>query len=105
VAKTYRVRLAAPVGAAVARTLRAGVLLDDGPTAPARVKRLAPDTIEITIREGRNRQVRRMCTAVGARVAELTRVAFGPLTLDGLAPGSSRELTPAEVAALRSAAL
>jgi 23S rRNA pseudouridine2605 synthase len=105
VAKTYRVKLAAPIAGGAVRALRAGVLLDDGPTAPAIVRRLSADAVEITIREGRNRQVRRMCAAVGAPVAALERVAFGPLTLEGLAPGSSRELTAAEVAALRSAAL
>ena len=67
--------------------LRDGVELEDGMTAPARVKRLAPDLLEITIREGRKRQVRRMCDAVGHPVASLERVAFGPLGLKGLAAG------------------
>ena len=89
-------------GAALQR-LRDGVELDDGVTAPARVKRLAPDLIEITIREGRKRQVRRMCEAVGHPVAELERVAFGPLWLKGLEPGAHRRLTAAEIEKLRGA--
>ena len=60
--------------------------------------------LEITIREGRKRQVRRMCEAVGHRVVELERIAFGPLRLRGLAPGAHRRLTPAEVERLRKAA-
>jgi 23S rRNA pseudouridine2605 synthase len=105
VPKTYRVRLASPVGRRALDALRRGVALEDGPTGPARVKRVDATTLEVTIREGRNRQVRRMCAAVGAPVASLTRVAFGPLTLAGLAPGSARRLTDRELAALRAAAL
>jgi 23S rRNA pseudouridine2605 synthase len=59
--------------------------------------------LEIAIREGRKRQVRRMCEAVGHRVVELERVAFGPLGLRGLAPGDSRRLTKSEVERLREA--
>jgi len=84
------------------RALREGVELDDGRTAPARVRQLGPDGLELAIREGRNRQVRRMAEAVGQRVVALERVAFGPLRLDGLAPGSSRRLTRAEVERLRA---
>lgn len=100
--KTYRARVADPIGARALAALRAGVELDDGPTAPARVRRVAPDTIELTIREGRNRQVRRMCAAVGHPVLELTRVSFGPLRLDGLAVGASRRLSRREVERLRA---
>ena len=64
---------------AALRALRAGVELEDGRTAPARVRRLAPDTLELTIHEGRKRQVKRMCEAVGHPVRSLTRVSFGPL--------------------------
>ena len=81
--------------------LRDGVELEDGMTAPARVKRLAPDLLEITIREGRKRQVRRMCDAVGHPVASLERVAFGPLGLKGLEPGEHRRLTASEIERLR----
>ncbi len=101
VPKTYRARLAAaPVGEDALRALREGVELDDGPTAPAAVRLLAPGEIEITIHEGRNRQVRRMCEAVGHPVLELTRVAFGPLRLGGLGPGEHRRLGADEIAGL-----
>jgi 23S rRNA pseudouridine2605 synthase len=104
VPKTYRVDVRpSPVSEASLRALREGVELEDGPTAPARVRRLAPGRIEITIREGRNRQVRRMCEAVGHRVTALERVAFGPLRLKGLDEGAHRRLTEAEVERLRQA--
>jgi 23S rRNA pseudouridine2605 synthase len=104
VPKTYRVRVApGPVSDAALTRLRAGVTLDDGPTAPARARRLSADRLEITIHEGRNRQVRRMCEAVGHRVLELERVAFGPLRLGSLAPGEHRLLDAGEVAGLRGA--
>jgi 23S rRNA pseudouridine2605 synthase len=103
VEKTYRAKLGGgPIGDGVLRALRRGVELDDGPTAPARVRRLAGDTIELTIHEGRNRQVRRMCEALDRPVLALERVAFGPLRLDGLAPGACRRLSEAEVEGLRS---
>jgi 23S rRNA pseudouridine2605 synthase len=86
------------------KALREGVELEDGRTAPARVRQVAPGVVEITLREGRKRQVRRMCEAVGHRVVELERVAFGPLGLRGLAPGKSRRLKDAEVERLRKAA-
>lgn len=92
-----------PVGDAAVRALRSGVELKDGRTAPARVRRIGEDRLEITIHEGRNRQVRRMCEAVGHRVRALERVAFGPLTLDGLPSGRYRRLTEDEVLALASA--
>jgi len=102
VQKTYRAKLGGgPVGDRVLRALRRGVELDDGPTAPARVRRLAGDTIELTIHEGRNRQVRRMCEALERPVLALERVAFGPLRLDGLSPGAHRRLREEEVEALR----
>jgi 23S rRNA pseudouridine2605 synthase len=104
VPKTYRVRVAsAPIREPALRRLREGVELDDGMTAPAQVRRLAPDTIELTIHEGRNRQVKRMCEAVGHRVVALVRTRFGPLALDDLAAGASRRLTAAEVERLRQA--
>jgi 23S rRNA pseudouridine2605 synthase len=103
VPKTYRVSLArGPVSERALATLRAGVQLEDGPTAPARVRRLrGAAELEITIREGRNRQVRRMCEAVGHPVLALRRVAFGPLRLEGLAPGAHRRLRADELRALR----
>jgi 23S rRNA pseudouridine2605 synthase len=102
--KTYRARLAgAPISGDALRRLRAGVELDDGPTAPARVRRVGgANAIELTIHEGRNRQVRRMCEAVGHRVLELERTRFGPLGLDGLDPGAHRRLGEDELERLRA---
>lgn len=82
--------------------LRRGVELDDGPTHPADVRRIAGARVEIAIHEGRNRQVRRMFEAVGHRVKALHRSRYGPLTLGGLEPGQWRELEPSEVEALRA---
>jgi len=108
VPKTYRAKLrGGPLADEVLRALRAGVQLDDGPTAPAQVRRLGARgsrSIEITIREGRNRQVRRMCEAVGHPVLELERTRFGSLALDGLAVGAHRRLGEAELARLRALA-
>jgi 23S rRNA pseudouridine2605 synthase len=104
VAKTYRAKVASPpVAERALRRLREGVELDDGLTAPAGVRRLRPDVIELTIREGRKRQVRRMCEAVGHPVLALRRVAFGPLALGDLPAGGHRRLTAAEVERLRAA--
>jgi 23S rRNA pseudouridine2605 synthase len=100
VAKAYRARLAKPIGAAEIGRLRDGVELEDGPTAPARVERRGPREIEIELREGRNRQVRRMVEAVGNRVVALRRVAFGSLTLGSLAEGGARRLKEGEIAQL-----
>ena len=105
VQKTYRAKLGGgPVGDGVLRALRRGVELDDGPAAPARVRRLGgrgSNLIEIAIHEGRNRQVRRMCESLGRPVLALERGAFGPLRLDGLAPGACRRLREPEIEALR----
>ena len=97
VPRTYRVRLTRPASDAGLRRLRAGLELDDGPTAPAEVRKRSPRVVEITIREGRNRQVRRMVEAVGNRVAELRRVRLGSLALGELPEGGSRRLRPAEI--------
>jgi len=86
------------------RKLREGVELEDGFTLPAKVRQVQPGVLEITIREGRKRQVRRMCDAIGHPVTELTRIAFGPLRLKDLAPGQHRRLTAAEVERLRESA-
>jgi 23S rRNA pseudouridine2605 synthase len=105
VEKVYRARVQpARVSQRALEALRRGVELEDGKTAPARVRQPRPGVLEITIREGRKRQVRRMCEAVGHRVVELQRVAFGPLGLRGLEPGQSRRLSRAEVERLRRAA-
>jgi 23S rRNA pseudouridine2605 synthase len=104
VPKTYRARLArAPRERELSR-LRDGVELEDGPTAPAEVRKVSDREIEIVLREGRNRQVRRMVDAVGNRVVELQRIAFGPLRLGNLKEGRSRRLNSGEVEELRAAA-
>ncbi|HEV7163547.1 MAG TPA: pseudouridine synthase [Solirubrobacteraceae bacterium] len=106
VPKTYRAKLrGGPVGAPALEALRAGVQLEDGPTAPAQVRRLGASEIELTIREGRNRQVRRMCQAVGHPVLELQRTRFGPLSLAGLALGEHRRLEQSDLDRLRALSL
>ncbi len=103
VAKTYRATVA---GGAVAEraleALRTGVQLDDGPTAPARARRVSANVIELTLREGRNRQVRRMCASVGHPVLALRRIGFGPLRLGTLVEGAHRRLTASETERLRA---
>jgi 23S rRNA pseudouridine2605 synthase len=84
--------------------LREGVVLDDGKTAPAQVRQVRPGVLELTIHEGRKRQVKRMCEAVGHRVQSLRRVRFGPLELGRLEEGKARPLKAAEVRALKAAA-
>ena len=102
VPKTYRARVArGPVSDRAVRRLREGVELDDGPTAPARVALVPPNALRIVIHEGRNRQVRRMCDAIGHPVVELERVAFGPLRLGDLPRGRARRLTGSELDRLR----
>ncbi|TMK23524.1 MAG: rRNA pseudouridine synthase [Actinobacteria bacterium] len=104
VPKTYLATISnAPVGDAALKALRKGIELDDGRTAPARVRKLTPDTLEVTIHEGRKRQVRRMCDAVGHPVTRLERIRFGPLELGDLKPGAHRPLSGSEVRALTSA--
>jgi 23S rRNA pseudouridine2605 synthase len=101
VPKSYRVRVAGgAVSEQALRALRGGVSLEDGPTAPARVRRLSRDLLEVTIREGRNRQVRRMCEAVGHPVLGLERVRIGDLELGALPRGEHRRLSEAEVGRL-----
>jgi 23S rRNA pseudouridine2605 synthase len=104
VPKTYRARVEhPPVRARAIRALRRGVVLDDGPTAPAEVRALAPDTLKIVISEGRKRQVKRMLEEVGHPVNRLERVAFGPLELGNLRSGSHRRLKASEIQQLLSA--
>ncbi|MGN6257430.1 MAG: pseudouridine synthase [Solirubrobacterales bacterium] len=104
VPKTYVAQLKAPIGERDLERLRSGVELDDGPTAPARVKRLDDREIEIVLPEGRNRQVRRMLEVVGNEVVALRRVRFGPLALGNLKEGAARRLSDPEIAQLREAA-
>ena len=104
VERVYRARVRpARVPEAALRKLRDGVELDDGRTAPAKVRRLGSGLLEISIREGRKRQVRRMVEATGHQVVALERVRFGPLGLGELARGRSRRLRPHEVERLRKA--
>ena len=86
------------------RQLRDGILLADGMTAPARVSQPSPGVLRITIHEGRNRQVRRMCSAVGHPVLRLVRVRIGPLRDPDLGPGQWRPLRSSELHALQAAA-
>ena len=104
VEKTYRARVDPPVVSERSlRALRDGVALEDGRSSPAKARLVAPGLVELTIREGRKRQVRRMCEAVGHDVRALQRTAFGPLGLERLPPGESRRLSAAEVERLRAA--
>lgn len=104
VGKTYRANVGGgAISQRAVQALRRGVELEDGPTAPARVRRVAPDVLELTIHEGRKRQVRRMCEAVGHPARALQRVAFGPLELGDLRAGACRPLGADEIDALRRA--
>jgi 23S rRNA pseudouridine2605 synthase len=100
VPKTYRVKASKPLSDADLDRLRQGLELKDGPTRPALVTRLGPAKFEITITEGRNRQVRRMVEALDAKVEKLARIAIGEIGLGELEAGSTRELTPDEVQGL-----
>ena len=86
------------------RRLREGVELEDGITAPARVALIPPNGLRLTIHQGRNRQVRRMCAAVGHPVVRLVRTRIGPVADRQLRPGAWRMLTPSEVRGLATAA-
>src|SRR4051794_26957042 len=101
VEKVYVADVDGEPDAAALQALAEGVELEDGMTAAATVRCLAPARIELTLHEGRNRQVRRMLEAVGHPVERLHRSVYAGLTLEGLEPGAWRELTPEEVAALR----
>ena len=104
VERTYHAAVGGPpISQATVRALRAGVRLEDGMTAPARARRIAPHTLELILHEGRKRQVKRMCEHVGHPVRSLSRVAIGPLTLGGLAPGGHRRLGAGEIDALTRA--
>ena len=103
VPKTYRAVVRnPPVREPALRKLREGIELDDGRTSPAKVRKISSSELEITVHEGRKRQIRRMCEAIDHRVESLERVAFGPLRLGNLPIGGHRRLTPAEVERLRA---
>lgn len=105
VEKVYLVRIRGHLSAAARRQLEDGVLLEDGLTAPARVENVRISGnhtwLEISIREGRNRQVRRMCEAVGYPVSRLKRIRLAFLSLGSLPVGRYRALTPVEVERLK----
>ena len=100
VPKTYRVRLARPPSDRDLERLRGGVRLEDGTTSAAEIQKLGERELEVTISEGRKRQVRRMAEAVGNEVEALTRIRIGSLELGGLRRGDARLLQEGEVAAL-----
>ncbi len=105
--KTYKVKVRGIPSADTLARLARGVRLDDGPSGPASVRIVrgsdSKSWLEVTVAEGRNREVRRMCEAVGHPVEKLTRISMGPLWLGRLAPGEIRPLTDVEVGALYSA--
>jgi 23S rRNA pseudouridine2605 synthase len=101
VEKTYVAEVEGDPDDAVLAALERGVELEDGVTAPARARRLRSGVVELTIHEGRNRQVRRMLDAVGHPVRALHRSDYAGLGVDGVEPGTWRELTAAEVSRLR----
>jgi 23S rRNA pseudouridine2605 synthase len=102
VEKIYQADVEGEPADGVLRQLEEGVELEDGRTAPARVRRLGPSRVELAIHEGRNRQVKRMLEAVGHPVRRLHRSRYAGLTVEGLEPGRWRDLTADEVASLRS---
>ncbi len=104
VPRVYEVRVAGVPDARDLQRLSRGLVVEDRRTQPAEVTAIAPSLLRITIREGRNRQVRKMCDAIGHPVDELRRVAIGPLRETRLKPGQWRELTEDEVERLRRAA-
>lgn len=104
VPKEYLAQVKGRPAPTAVRQLREGVELDDGPTARAKVALVAPTTLRIVIHEGRNRQVRRMCEAVGHPVTRLVRTRIGPVSDTRLGPGEWRALSVDEVRALNAAA-
>jgi 23S rRNA pseudouridine2605 synthase len=104
VEKVYEVEVDADVTEEALRRLREGVELDDGPTAPAKARRLARQIVELTLHEGRKHQVKRMCEAVGLPVVRLHRSRYAGLSADDVRPGQWRELNTDEIAELRLAA-
>ena len=103
VEKVYEAEVEGEPSDETLRQLERGVDLDDGTTAPARARRLAASRVELAIHEGRKHQVKRMLAAVGHPVLRLHRSRYSGLTVKGLGPGESRELTEAEVERLRVA--
>ena len=107
IAKTYRVKVKGLPDEAALQRLREGVRIEGGKTAPAQVRVLEvrdrKARLEITVREGRRREIRQMCERIGYPVEKLVRIQLGPLSLGKLAPGAHRALTTKEIGALRAA--
>jgi 23S rRNA pseudouridine2605 synthase len=101
VEKVYEAEVEGRPGPDALRRLEQGMELEDGRTAPARARLLAPSTIELVLHEGRKHQVKRMCEAIGHPVSRLHRSSYAGLTVEGLEPGDWRELEPSEVNRLR----
>ena len=101
--KEYLVDVEGSPAPGTLRALRQGIELDDGRTSPARVSQLSPGLLRFVLHEGRNRQIRRMCEAVGHPVRRLVRTRIGPITDATLGPGECRELTRDELHALERA--
>lgn len=105
VEKTYLVKVRGQLTVAMAEQMRSGIALDDGVTQPAKVAHIRSSGsncwFEVTLKEGKNRQVRRMCEFFGLVVVRLKRIRIGFLNLDGLRPGTYRQLQPAEIARLK----
>lgn len=103
--KIYHLTVEGVVNPAQLKALRTGVLLDDGITAPAQVKifkqRRSITELEITLHEGKNRQIRRMCETVDLHLIDLKRIQFGPIKIDKLGKGQYRELTQNEIEVLK----
>ena len=102
VEKTYVAEVEGDPDEQALQRLRDGIELDDGPTAPARARRLARGRVELVLHEGRKHQVKRMLDAAGHPVTRLHRSAYAGVTLEGLEPGGCRELEPSEVERLRA---
>ena len=102
VEKVYEAEVEGEPSEDALQRLREGLELDDGPTAPAQARLLAPTTVELRIHEGRKHQVKRMLAAVGHPVTRLHRSRYAGLTLEGLEPGAWRELEPSELERLRN---
>jgi 23S rRNA pseudouridine2605 synthase len=102
--KEYRVQLQTAMGDDALERLRAGMVMDGRQTKPLTIKRVSSNTLLITLTEGKNRQVRRMCETVGCTVRHLTRVRIGPIGIGEMRPGDLRPLTDGEIEALRAPA-
>ena len=99
--KVYEARVAGTITAEILNKLSNSIELEDGPTSPAKARKLSENKVELIIHEGRNHQVKRMLEAVGPPVRRLHRSKYGPLTIEGLKPGHWRDLTPKEVELLK----